>query len=69
MEARKMRPAPSVVALVEKLPSICSIRKVTPSIGSPVAIFFLQNFKSGLFVVHKGDLGGLAGAERTVCSV
>ena len=25
---------------------------------------FLQNFKSGLFVVHKGDLGGFTGAQR-----
>ena len=25
---------------------------------------FLQNFQTGLFVVHKGDLGGFAGAER-----
>ena len=30
----------------------------------PGGDIFLQNFKSGLFVVHKGDLGGFAGAER-----
>ena len=30
----------------------------------PGGDIFLQNFKSGPFVVHKGDLGGLAGSER-----
>ena len=29
----------------------------------------LDNFKTGLFIVNESDLGGFAGAQRTVCSV